>query len=162
MNTNTYFVCNCHVLAFFTFYALPSGGKLKGAMVHCKNKFSFALFILFWHFINTTAYYLGWNNNSPILKNSIYQWIMKIFIAKPMLLWMIDRIWKQILWRWKPRLCQLFLNRLKVLFLSVANVRKVWAHFTSHTITNLFGKPFTKLKTCAFPSLHYLLQSGKV
>ena len=35
MNTNTYFVFNCNVLALFTFYALPSGGKLKDTVVHC-------------------------------------------------------------------------------------------------------------------------------
>ena len=34
LNTNTYFVLNCNVLALFTFYALPSGGKLKNAVVH--------------------------------------------------------------------------------------------------------------------------------
>ena len=34
MNTNTYFVLNCNVLALFTFYALPSGGKLKDMVVH--------------------------------------------------------------------------------------------------------------------------------
>ena len=35
-NTNTYFVFNYNVLALFTFYALSSGGKLKGAVVHSK------------------------------------------------------------------------------------------------------------------------------
>ena len=34
MNTNTYLVLNCNVLSLFTFYALPSGGKLKEAVVH--------------------------------------------------------------------------------------------------------------------------------
>ena len=38
-NTNTYFVFNCNVLALFTFYAPPSGGKLKGAVVHCWKGF---------------------------------------------------------------------------------------------------------------------------
>ena len=35
MNTNTYFVFNCNVLALFTFYAVPSSGKYKCALVHC-------------------------------------------------------------------------------------------------------------------------------
>ena len=34
LNTNTYFVINCNVLALSTFNALPSGGKLKDAVVH--------------------------------------------------------------------------------------------------------------------------------
>ena len=34
MNTNTYFVFNCNVLALFTFYAVPSSGKHKCALVH--------------------------------------------------------------------------------------------------------------------------------
>ena len=34
LNTNTYFVFICNVIALFTFYALPSGGKSKGAVVH--------------------------------------------------------------------------------------------------------------------------------
>ena len=36
LNTKTYFVLNCNVLALFTFYAPPSGGKSKGAVVHYK------------------------------------------------------------------------------------------------------------------------------
>ena len=35
MNTTTYFVLNCNVLALLSFYALPSGGKLKDAVVYC-------------------------------------------------------------------------------------------------------------------------------
>ena len=38
MNTNTYFVLTCNVLALFTFYALPSGGKSKDAVVHCHEE----------------------------------------------------------------------------------------------------------------------------
>ena len=34
LNTNTYFALNCNVLALFTFYALPSVGKSKDAVVH--------------------------------------------------------------------------------------------------------------------------------
>ena len=34
LSTNTYFDLHCEVLALFTFYTLPSGGKLKGAVVH--------------------------------------------------------------------------------------------------------------------------------
>ena len=35
LNTTTYFVLNCNALAFLSFYALPSGDKLKDAVVHC-------------------------------------------------------------------------------------------------------------------------------
>ena len=34
MNTKTKFDFNCKVLTLFAFYALPSGGKSKGAVVH--------------------------------------------------------------------------------------------------------------------------------
>ena len=34
LNTNTYFVLNCNVLALLSFYALPSGGKSKDMVVH--------------------------------------------------------------------------------------------------------------------------------
>ena len=37
LNTNTYFVLNCNVLSLFTFYALPSGGKSKDAVVHWQD-----------------------------------------------------------------------------------------------------------------------------
>ena len=33
------------MLALFTFYALPSSGKLKGAMVHCAQNMPFVFFI---------------------------------------------------------------------------------------------------------------------
>ena len=36
MSANTYFVLNCNVLALFTFYALPSGGKSKDVVVNYK------------------------------------------------------------------------------------------------------------------------------
>ena len=37
VNTNTYFVFNFNVLALFTFYAVPSSGEYKCALVHCKE-----------------------------------------------------------------------------------------------------------------------------
>ena len=36
LNANTYFVLSCNVLALFTFYELPSGGKSKDVVIHCR------------------------------------------------------------------------------------------------------------------------------
>ena len=44
--TNTYFVLNCNVLALFTFYALPSVGKSKDAVVHYHSDVGLELIVL--------------------------------------------------------------------------------------------------------------------
>ena len=49
MKTNTYFVFNCNVPALFTFYALPSGGKLKGVVVHSLSFYICLYLSLFYH-----------------------------------------------------------------------------------------------------------------